>query len=81
MVLGVGTSQMLQPKLSLESHLGGHSSTHCFDLPSGLPKEYLTKMSTGVWFTASVTASEIDFAVLNARQISLMPSAVGPPPA
>ena len=36
---------------------------------------------TAVWFTASATASETDFAGLNARQILLMPLAVGPPQA
>ena len=45
MVLSVGTSQVLQPKLSLESHLDEHSSTHGFGLPSGLPKRCHTKMS------------------------------------
>ena len=33
---------------------------------------------TAVLFTASVTASATDYDVLNARQILLMPSAVGP---
>jgi hypothetical protein len=45
MVLSVGTSYVLQPKLPVESHLLRHSSTHCFGLPSGLPKRCHTKMS------------------------------------
>ena len=37
------------------------------------------RVPTDVWFTASATAFETGSVVLNARQISLMPSAVGLP--
>ena len=39
MVLCVGTCQVLYPKLFLESHLAGHSSTHCFRLPVVYPND------------------------------------------